>query len=272
MDICTFWFGSELRPVDRICLSSMVLAGYRVKLFSYGPVVGVPNGVELRDAEAILPQVTFKRLDPGYPKLASQISVVQYSDLFRVMLMKHGEGLWLDTDVYLVNRVNFDFSKPYLARENRSRLGVSAMYFPADHAVIHEFQNFIEGTDALPNWLGLGRGFFRPLWHRILGREVRPADIGITIFGNDGISRLAKKYKFFSTAAPKESFYYWTGKESERIFDPAYGLEPIWHPDFKGFHIHYKALTRSPLRQGSFYEWAVNRALKNNNLPKNSVG
>ncbi len=260
MDVCTFWYGRKLRTVDRICLASMLIAGHRVKLFSYGPVAGVPAGVELRDAEDILPRATFKRLDPGYPELTSRVTIVQFSDLFRVMLMKHEEGLWLDTDVYLVHRVNFDRTKPYLARESLSRLGVSAMYLPPSHIVIKEFQEYIDGSDVLPNWLGPGRGFFRPLWYRLRGREVRPAEIGITIFGNDGISRLAKKYGFFSAAAPKASFYYWTGKESERIFDPAYGLEPIGHPDFKGFHIHYKALTSHPLREGSFYEWAVRRA------------
>ncbi len=122
MDICTFWYGPRLRDVDRICLASMVMTGQRVKLFSYAPIENVPAGVELHDASSILPELVFKRLDPGYPNFHSRTTIVQFSDIFRIMLMKHKQGVWLDTDVYLLKQFHPDPSKPYLARENRSVL------------------------------------------------------------------------------------------------------------------------------------------------------
>ncbi|WP_343314192.1 hypothetical protein AAIB41_03350 [Brucella sp. BE17] len=259
MDICTFWYGPRLREVDRICLASMVMTGQRVKLFTYAPVENLPAGVELHDAETILPEKTFRRLDPNYPNLRTRRTIVQFSDLFRIMLMKHEQGVWLDTDVYLVKQFHPDPSVPYLARENRFRVGVSALYLPKDHPIIDEFETYIGASYPLPRWLGIRRGKLRPLYYRMIGKEVTPASIGITVFGNDGISRLARKYGNFKTAAPQENFYYWVGRDATRIYDPAYGLEPLRHPDFIGFHIHKKHKEVVSLRSGSFYVWAMDR-------------
>ncbi|PRD42211.1 hypothetical protein C5748_17260 [Phyllobacterium phragmitis] len=259
MDICTFWYGVSLREVDRICLASMVATGQRVKLFSYDVIGDVPEGVELHDAEPILPRRIFCRLDPNFPGFKPSRTIVQFSDLFRIMLMKHRQGVWLDTDVYLLKQFHPAPDRPYFARENRSRVGVSALYLPPDNPIIGEFELYIEGTCVLPSWLGVRRGILRPTWFRMMGQEVTPSKIGITVFGNDGISRLAKKYGFFQNAAPKENFYYWTGKEALRIFDPAYGLEPTHHPNCIGFHIHKKHPSVLVAREGSFYDWAVKR-------------
>lgn len=257
MDICTFWYGSQLRPVDHMCLTSMVRTGQRVKLFSYQPVENLPEGVEQHDAATIMPIESFRRLDPGFPNLKDNLTIVQFSDIFRINLMKHRQGVWLDTDVYLHKQFHPDASKPYLARENRERVGVSALYFPPDHPVIAEFDAYMAGDYPLPKWLGLRRRVLRPLWYRLIGKEVTPAMIGITIFGNDGISRLAKKYGCFNNAAPKESFYYWTARDCLNIFDPKYGLEPLNHPEFIGFHVHRKSPEELVARKGSFYEWML---------------
>lgn len=259
MDICTFWYGPRLREVDRICLASMVMTGQRVKLFAYGPIANVPKGVELHDAENIMPEASFKRLDPSYPHFKDRITIVQFSDIFRIMLMKHRQGVWLDTDVYLLKQFHPDPARPYFGQENRFRVGVSALYFPHGHPIIGEFEAYMASDYPLPRWLGLRRGTLRPLYFRLTGKEITPANIGITVFGNDGISRLVKKYSEFRDAAPKENFYYWVGKEAVRIYDPAYGLEPINHPNFIGFHIHKKHPEVVSLKQGSFYMWAMDR-------------
>lgn len=269
MDICTFWYGDKLRMVDRVCLSSMVRTGQRVKLFVYGPVGNVPEGVELHDADAILPQSVLYRLDPDYPSFKPWLSIVQLSDIFRIMLMKHSQGAWLDTDVYLVKPFEPDPKQVWLARENRSRVGVSALYLPPDNPIIAAFEAYLRGDNPVPDWLGFKRRVWQPAVLRYKGLPVRPNRLGITVFGNDGISRLAKRFGFFDQAKSKETFYYWTGRKSERIFDPAYGLEPLDHPDFIGFHIHKKALTDNPPKAGSFYDLASRGVIRPDMSGKN---
>lgn len=259
MDICTFWYGDRLRPIDWLCLSSMVQTGQRVKLYSHGPIVNVPEGVELLEAEPIMPLSTLYRLDPKFPDYKPNRTIVQFSDFFRVMLMKHQAGVWLDTDVYLVKQFHPQEGEVWLARENVERVGVSALYLPPDNPIIAEFEAYLSGGEMVPNWLGFRRRVWLPLRLRMKKIPVLPGRLGITVFGNDGISRLAKRYGFFNQAKEKKSFYYWTGRDAERIFDPAYGLEPLNDPRFIGFHIHKKAKTTLPPQQGSFFDWAVKR-------------
>lgn len=259
MDICTFWYGKSLRLVDRLCLSSMVMTGQKVKLFTHGEVDNIPHGVEVHDAEPILPLSVLYKLDPEFPSFNSAITIVQFSDLFRVMLMKHRQGIWLDTDVYLAKPFEVDKNKVWLARENHSRLGVSAFYLPADNPIISEFERYLSSGEVVPWWLGVKRRIFMPLKLTLTKQPVRTNRLGITVFGNDGISRLAKKYNFFNDCHPKQTFYYWTARHAARIFDPAFGLEPLHDPRFIGFHIHRKDLTPKLPRDGSFYDWAVKR-------------
>ncbi len=88
---------------------------------------------------------------------------------------------------------------------------------------------------------------------------ILPGSLGVTIFGNDGISRLAKRYGFFHEAKEKETFYYWTGRKAERIFEPAFGVKPLTDSRLIGFHIHRKTKTTKRPQKGSFYHWAVFR-------------
>ncbi|UXN07442.1 hypothetical protein [Bartonella sp. HY761] len=261
MDICTFWYGEKLRYIDQLCLASMVQTGQHVKLYAHNHVEGVPEGVELCDAEPILPLSLLYKLDPSFPSFKPSRSIVQFSDIFRVMLMKYQKGVWLDTDIYLVKQFHPNPNEVWLASDNARRVGVSALYLPPDNPIIAEFENYINGTNLVPSWLGFKKRVWLPFLLKLKNEPVQPNHLGITIFGNDGISRLAKKYHFFDKAKPRESFYYWSGRDAEKIFDPAFGIEPTLNKDFIGFHIHKKAKTEQPPIEGSFFDWAIKRTL-----------
>lgn len=265
MDICSFWYEGKLRSVDRICLASMVLATHNsndiVKLYSYGKIEDVPEGVVLCDANEILDKGLLQRINPYYP-LMSAVSLAQFSDLFRIMLMKQQKGLWLDTDLYLYEHFSPLLDKIWLARENFYRLGVSVMYIPANNPIISEYENYLESKAILPKWLGFKRRYIKPLFLKIKKQPIIAPKIGITIFGNDGISRLAKKYGLFSQAQAKNTFYFWTGSKSANIYNSSYGLAPLYDKVFKGFHIHRKELSSKIPTPNCFYDWAVKRVAK----------
>jgi hypothetical protein len=185
------------------------------------------------------------------------VTVQQFSDVFRIALMKRAEGFWLDTDVLVFHHFKINSERPYLARENKRRLGVSALYFPPDHPVIAEFDRFMAGNAVLPDWLGIRRGMLRPFWFRLIGKPVKPTEIGTTIFGNDGISRLGKRHGFFHDAAPKRSFYSVTGKRANIVFEPNCDISQFLQPDIHGLHIHQKQRSFKPALPGSLYAWAI---------------
>ncbi len=182
------------------------------------------------------------------------------------MLMEYQQGVWLDTDVYLVKQFHPDANKVWLARENKRIVGVSALYFPPDNPIIGVFEDYWAGREIIPHWLGFKRRVWRPFWLKRKKIPILLGNLGITIFGNDGISRLAKQYGFFHEAKAKETFYYWTGRKTEYIFEPAFGITPLTDSGLIGFHIHRKAKTTQGPQEGSFYHWAVSRIPEVHNL------
>jgi len=253
LDICLFWHGARLRRLDRLCVASMVLTGQRTVLYSYEPVADVPEGVVHARAQDVIPEAEFRA------KVGSgEWSLNQFSDIFRVTLMKQGRGVWLDTDIYLARPFLPDPGRHFLAWENGHRFGVSALYFPPDSPVIRAFDDYLASGEVVPPWLGFRRRVGRPLWLRLRGKPVRPSVLGITIFANDGISRLFRRFGLESQVAPKGTFYYWNGKDSARVYDPAFGLEPTRDPDFMGFHFAKKwPHSEEAPRPGSFFHWVA---------------
>jgi hypothetical protein len=90
-------------------MQSFLLNGWRYKLYVYDEPEGVPHGVEVADAAAILPRDTIFREGAGSG--AHRGSLGAFSDLFRYALLVRRGGFWTDTDV-----INLDLFEPDGAR------------------------------------------------------------------------------------------------------------------------------------------------------------
>ncbi|TDM89772.1 hypothetical protein CEE89_14685, partial [Lactobacillus crispatus] len=111
-DIVTFWHGS-MDALRRTCLRSQLAAGHKVTVYSFDPVPGLPDGVGNAAAEAVLPYAFSERLRPAEPDGSwRDWTILQFSDFFRMRLMKQRAGLWLDADVLLLKPVEIDPAKP----------------------------------------------------------------------------------------------------------------------------------------------------------------
>ena len=96
--IGALWMEGRLSFLEQLCLKSFVDAGHHVILYHYGPLLGVPDGIELRDANMVLPRTNFlKHERTGSPAL--------HSDLFRYKMLEQNDGMiWADTDAYCVKK------------------------------------------------------------------------------------------------------------------------------------------------------------------------
>src|SRR6476659_583016 len=86
----TLWIGDSLGPIERACLRSVLGHGHALTLYCYKEPIGIPAGVDLADASAILPESAVLRDSTG--------SVALFSDWFRYELLQRGLGTWVDTD------------------------------------------------------------------------------------------------------------------------------------------------------------------------------
>lgn len=84
-----FWHGPPLGAIRTACLKSFLAKGHRFKLYTYQTHKEAPSGIELEDANIVLPEseIIWHNTDIG-----------PFSDLFRYALLKEEGGWWCDVD------------------------------------------------------------------------------------------------------------------------------------------------------------------------------
>ncbi len=93
----SLWVGPRLRWIEQLSMKTYLLNGWRYRLYVYDEPEGVPEGVEICDATAVLPRSAIFREGDGSG--AHKGSLGAFSDLFRYALLARIGGLWTDTDV-----------------------------------------------------------------------------------------------------------------------------------------------------------------------------
>lgn len=258
--ISTLWLNGNLRKIDNICLKSMVANNMDVTLYSYGKINNVPDGVKIADGNEILDIALLERLKlVKNTQRNNRQPVANFSDFFRIFLLKYEKGLWLDTDVFLFRPFQYDTTKVFFAYEDWVRIGSPVFYLPKENPIINEFEKLITQNELMPNWLGLRRGILKPMWWKLTNQPFSPPDLGITIYGNDAFTRLAKRHGFYDLALPKHTFYHWTGKETDKLFKPVNYQFLIDEAKHIGIHIHRKHWEHEPVQKNSFWEWALEK-------------
>ena len=96
----SFWYGPTMTAYERLSIKSFLDCGHRYRLFAYRPDLDVPEGCELADAAAILPEDRVFFYDRG----KGRGSVAAFSNLFRYQLLFERGGWWVDTDVVCQSR------------------------------------------------------------------------------------------------------------------------------------------------------------------------
>jgi len=255
-DVVTFWHG-PLDALRRLCLRSQVAAGHRVTVYSFDPIPRLPEGVANADAEAILPHEFSERLRPPEPDGSwRDWTLLQFSDFFRMRLMRRRSGLWLDADVLLLKTVEIDPAKPYFAWEGPRQLGNSALYLPSDDRIVMAFEKLMTQDELTPDWLALRHRVIFTLY-RLRGRH-RVSDIRVALYGPAALTALASRAGELHHALPKKSFYA-VHAEPRLFFERSDFSKLIADPDVVGFHISPKGRGHEKPLPGSLYEWATER-------------
>ena len=99
--IQSLWVGPRLSAMERLSITSFLKNGHSYILYVYGPVEGVPEGVELKDANEILPSAAIFT----YRDYATYSG---FSNFFRYKLLLERGGWWVDTDIICLKPFIFD--------------------------------------------------------------------------------------------------------------------------------------------------------------------
>jgi hypothetical protein len=144
-----FWSGPPLSAYEELSLTSLVRRGQRVLLYSYDRALRVPDGVELVDADEILPGGRAREF--VYP--SGERSPALHSDLFRYEALRRFGGWYVD--IVLLRDVP-PAADIYIARQDDGLVNGAVMRFPSNAPMIAAA---IEAAPALlndPVWGAIG--------------------------------------------------------------------------------------------------------------------
>ena len=130
------WIGPALSKMEQLCLRSFLDHGYDVRLHTYGPVAGVPEGVSIEPASATVPADQISRqTTQGF----GQGGYAGFSDLFRYELIHRRGGWWFDLDFVSIKPLQQP-DDIYIASSHEGHWGVCAnacaLYAPPGHPVL----------------------------------------------------------------------------------------------------------------------------------------
>ncbi len=239
----TLWIGPALGRVERACLRSLLKQGHPVTLYSYDPVAGVPDGVEVADAAEILPRERII-LRAGNPAL--------FTNFFRYRLQALERGLWVDADVYAVRPIRLP--DPYLfGWQQPDRINGAVLRLPAESPMLAALLEMFEERE-IPFWLAAKARAVAEENLRRTGRiclELAPWGVA----GPLALTALAARLNLSHLAQPQEVFYPRGWADAAWVLDPATDLDQVVTGRTLAVHLWnelIKDFKDAPAPEGSF--------------------
>ena len=240
----TLWIGAELGPFEQACLLSALRVGHEVALYCYRAPGGVPKGVELRDAAAILPESAILRHRSGSPSL--------FSNWFRYELMRRGLGTWIDCDAYMLKPLPED-ELCLMGWQEPGVINGGVLRLPPDSPMLEPLIG-IFSERQVPPWLPL-RARIAAHW-----RQLRRGRTGLSHMpwgsaGPHALTAIARDHGLDRLAVPQEVLYPVHWRDADWIFRADRSLEEATTPATVSLHLWSSRLRRiqaAPVPPSSF--------------------
>lgn len=231
-------------PLERACLRSVLRQGHRLTLYGYDPPDGVPDGIEIADAAAILPRERVIRHREGSPSL--------FSNLFRYEMQRRGLGTWIDADVYLL--APLDGTRAYLfGCEAPGVINGAVLRLPPDSPMLPPLIALFEEIEV-PPWLPW-RARVAARWRLAARGRTGLANMPWGSAGPKALSWTAARFGLADQALPIEMLYPVPWQQAAWICDPAASLVEKVGPRTVAIHLwneRIKHLKDRPAPPGSF--------------------
>jgi hypothetical protein len=193
MQLNTLWIGGSLPPLQRLCLASAVATGCPVRLFSYEPLDGVPDGIELADAREVL----------GLYKLIrhrKSQSVALFSDRFRYEILGLSLGAWIDTDLLFLKSPEA-VGDCLVGLEDPTLVGSCFIWIRPGHPLIEDLRRHAADENPVPPWFPLWRRSYLSI-RKTLGWPTHVSDLDWGVIGPNLLTWLLQKHGMFAAAQP----------------------------------------------------------------------
>lgn len=145
--VATLWIGPKLSFLERLSLKSFYDAGQKPILYLYDDVEDPPDYADIRDAREVMDH-TFTQKYWGKDQLDDPRI---HSDIFRVLLMRKTDHIWVDADVYAL-RPHLAEGGYLFAPRKRRFIPNGVLRLPRESPAVLAMEEFVSATGRIPPW------------------------------------------------------------------------------------------------------------------------
>ncbi|MGA1276597.1 MAG: class I SAM-dependent methyltransferase [Gemmobacter sp.] len=230
------WVEGPLSYLEQLCMVSFRDAGHPVRLYTYGAVSRVPEGIEVRPAAEILPR-------EGFLTHARTGSSALHSDLFRYHMLVAEPGIvWADTDIYCIRPLQSPSGHLH-GFEGPGKLNGAVLALPGDSATLRALLDFTADEFAIPP-------FYPPAYRRELREAAAagtPVHVGAMpwgVWGPHALTHFLKATGEVRESSPEHVFYPFSFRERRRMLLPDYDTTAHIRPDTLTIHFYGRRMRK----------------------------
>jgi len=237
--LATLWVGPRLGPIELASARSFLRVGNPLVVYSYEPLPNLPEGVEGRDANEVLPATRIAIY-------AREQSPSLHSNFFRYALLRRTDHVWVDLDIIALQRFAFDSDRIY-AFETAERVNCAVLRLPKEAPELAELAAFTAQTRGVaPHITGLRRMKY---WVRTLGRGVPIEKWPWGSTGPRALTAALNRHGGLDAAMPVETFYPIHPTDCRRFLTPGALSEASFSAATFGVHLSASNIHRAVARE-----------------------
>lgn len=192
------WIGESLPAMAAGCLRSFIRLGHRVQMYIYDEVEGLPEGLEIKDANQVVPRERIFRHHRTN-------SLSSFSDHFCYTLLNTRGGTWIDCDLYCLRPIPPD-EEILLGVQDAKTINKSLLRLPKGSQMTKDLLGIFEHRQSYLPWLLPSTRRRAWLRHHFL-RKPYYAVIPFATTGPVAVSWFLRQAGLESVAKPRDVFY-----------------------------------------------------------------
>ena len=208
------------------CLASFLAQGHRVVLYSYSVPDDLPEGIECRDANVLIPEAeTIRHRKTG--------SLSLFADLLRYELLRQGAGLYVDCDMYCLRPV--EDAEYIFGWQSETLINNAVLKLPPDCPALRDLCSIRTQNYFVPPWYGVDK--------RLALRIKRTFGVGGLqdlkwgTVGPQAVTHYLRSHKLSSLAKPPDVYYPVAYNQTHKLLDPTVSFSDIIANETKCVHL-----------------------------------
>lgn len=234
--VASLWIGGRLSYLERLCLTSFRDHGHRTILYAYGDVDGVPDGVEVLDANLIYPSTDYIcHTRSGSPAI--------HADAFRYRMLEVQNVVWVDADMLCMKPWDFGDQWVFGWEKPGSLVCNAVLGLPRFSRTLARLNAFCRDPYPVPPWAGKEERT-RLLAEKDAGRPVHVSDLKWGVWGPAALTHFLNETGEMRHVLPQNAFYPIPFRDRRDLLSPRADIEAGLGEGCYGVHLWNRRLRR----------------------------